>query len=646
MNTILDQLQENYPSDFDLYLFHEGTLYESYKMLGAHIITSLGKEGVRFAVWAPHAKQVSVVGNFNDWDGTDHVMNRVERSGIWVLFVPGLQEGELYKYEIHTPGNKRILKADPYAFYSEVRPNTASIVKRLDNFEWQDSKWITDRKKENIYHRPMSIYEVHPGTWKQKKNGEFYSYRELADRLVEYVIDNSFTQIEIMAIMEHPFDKSWGYQVTGYYSVNSRFGSPEDFKYLINKCHQHGIGVILDWVPAHFCKDAHGLSRFDGTPLYEPIDHNRAERPLWGTYNFDFSKPEVISFLISNVMFWMEVYHIDGVRVDAVSSMVYLNHDNPLPVKLKNQNGGEENLEAIEFLQRLNEAVFKKYPHALMMAEEATDRPLITYPTDMGGLGFNYKWNMGWTNDILRYMKLETGERPYHHNLLTFSFFYAFSENFVLPFSHDEVVHGKKSLLNKMPGDYWQKFANLRLLFGYFMTHPGKKLLFMGGEFGQFIEWKDEEQLDWLLLEYESHEKLSYYFRTLQSFYKETSSLWRLDHVQEGFEWIDPNNSSQSIITFMRKGKRKGDYCIVVCNFSAQTHDQYRIGVPSHGKYIEVFNSDSEDFGGSGQVNEQPIAVKKEPYHNQPFSMEITVPPLGVSIYMKQTKKRRGRVNE
>ncbi|MFJ7747797.1 1,4-alpha-glucan branching protein GlgB [Peribacillus sp. NPDC097295] len=646
MKTMIGQLEESYPSDFDLYLFHEGTLYESYKMLGAHILTSSGKEGVRFAVWAPHAKKVSVVGNFNDWNGTDHSMKRIEHSGIWVLFVPGLKEGDLYKYEIHSPGNKRFLKADPYAFYSEKRPNTASIVHRLDTFEWNDSKWVSNRKKENVYHKPMSIYEVHPGTWKQSELSEFYSYRELADRLVEYVVDNGFTHIELMAIMEHPFDKSWGYQVTGYYSVNSRYGSPNDFKYFVNLCHQKGIGVILDWVPAHFCKDSHGLARFDGTPLFEPIDFNRANRPIWGTFNFDFTKPEVNSFLISNVMFWMDVYHIDGVRVDAVSSMIYLNHDNPLPEKLQNQYGGEENIEAIQFLKKLNEVVFNKYPNALMMAEEATDRPLITSPTNIGGLGFNYKWNMGWANDILRYMKLDTLERPNHHNLLTFSFYYAFSENFILPFSHDDVVHGKRSLLNKMPGDYWQKFANLRLLLGYFMTHPGKKLLFMGGEFGQFIEWKDDEQLDWFLLEYESHTKLALYFRTLQKFYRETSSLWRQDHDQEGFEWIEPNNSSQSILTFMRKGKRKGDYCIVVCNFSEQIHYEHRIGVPSQGKYIEVFNSDALNFGGSGQINQEPLQVKKEPFHNQRYSMNITVPPLGISIFMKQTKKRAGRVSD
>ncbi|MEH6949259.1 1,4-alpha-glucan branching protein GlgB [Bacillus sp. JJ634] len=642
MNNTVDACYEINPTD--LYLFHEGTLYESYKLLGAHFVKKANQEGVRFTVWAPHARGVSVVGDFNHWNGENHQMERIERSGIWVLFVPDLKEGELYKYKIHTPSNHIILKADPYAFYSELRPKTASVIKRLDTYNWQDSKWMAQRKKEDVYHKPMSIYEVHIGTWKQKETGEFYTYRELADELIEYVVDNGFTHIELMPVMEHPYDKSWGYQLTGYYSLTSRYGTPEDFMYFVDQCHQHQIGVILDWVPAHFCKDAHGLGRFDGTPLYEPIDFRRAERPAWGTYSFDFSKPEVVSFLISNAMFWMDVYHIDGFRIDAVSSMVYLNHDNPLPERILNQYGEEENLEAIAFIKKLNEAVFHKYPTALMMAEEATDWPLVTSPTDVGGLGFNFKWNMGWVNDILRYMKLDISHRPYHHNLLTFSLFYAFSENFVLSFSHDDVVHGKRSLLNKMPGDYWQKFANLRLLYGYFIMHPGKKLLFMGGEFGQFIEWKDEEQLDWLLLDYESHTKLARFFRTLQHFYQQSSCLWRLDHDQEGFEWIDPNNHKQSIISFIRKGKRKGDYALIVCNFSADVHHNFRIGVPSLGKYIEVLNSDDVSFGGTGQCNGQPIAVQKKPYHNQRYSMEITVPPLAISVFMKQTQKRQGRV--
>lgn len=652
----MDVYKDTYPSEFDVYLFHEGNLYESYKLFGAHMITQAGQEGVRFAVWAPHAKSVSVVGDFNHWNGENNQMERIESSGIWVLFIPELPENELYKFEIHTPDGHRVLKSDPYAFYSERRPHTASVVKRLDTYNWNDSTWMNDRKKVDHYHRPMSIYEIHPGTWKQKEiqepgtneanKGDYYTYRELADELIDYVVAQGFTHIELMPVMEHPFDQSWGYQVTGYYSVTSRYGTPEDFMYFVDLFHQHNIGVILDWVPAHFCKDAHGLGRFDGTPLYEPVDLQKSERPAWGTYNFDFSKPEVVSFLISNVMFWMDVYHIDGFRIDAVSSMVYLNHDNPLPQRITNQYGGEENLEAIDFLKKLNETVFQKYPSVLMMAEEATDFPLVTAPTSEGGLGFNYKWNMGWVNDILKYMKLDISHRPYHHNLLTFSLCYAFSENFVLSFSHDDVVHGKRSLLNRMPGDYWQKFANLRLLYGYFMTHPGKKLMFMGGEFGQFIEWKDDDQLDWLLLGYESHDKLAHFFRTLQHVYQETTCLWRLDSEQEGFQWLDADNNEQSIISFIRQGKRKGDYAIIVCNFSADVHHQFRIGVPSLGKYIEILNSDSAEFGGSNQCNPVPITVQKEPFHHQKYSIEITVPPLAISIFMKETKTRKGRVDK
>ncbi|HET7657234.1 MAG TPA: 1,4-alpha-glucan branching protein GlgB, partial [Bacillales bacterium] len=590
-------------SDYELYLFHEGTLHRSYQMLGAHLLEINGETGVRFAVWAPNARDVSVVGNFNDWKAGRHKMQRIPDSGVWMIFIPELQEGELYKYEVVTPSGERILKADPYGFQAEKRPNTASVVHCLDRYEWNDDAWINAKKNSDPYHEPMLIYEVNLGSWKKHKDGTFYSYRELADELVEYVSLLGYTHIELMPIMEHPYDRSWGYQITGYFAATSRFGNPEDFMYFVDRCHNKGVGVLLDWVPLHFCKDAHGLAKFDGTPLFEPVDERLAERPNWGTCNFDFSKPEVVSFLISNAMFWLEVYHIDGFRVDAVSSMIHLNHENHHIENLKNEHGGGENLAAISFIKKLNEAVFAEYPDVLMMAEEATDWPLVSTPTDKGGLGFNYKWNMGWANDLLRYMELEVSERPFHHNLLTFSFFYAFSENFVLPFSHDELVYGKRSLLNKMPGDYWQKFANLRLLYGYFITHPGKKLQFMGSEFGQFDEWKDETELDWFLLDYPAHYQYFTYFKALTSFYRRTRCLWRLDHEPEGFEWIDPHNQNQSVITFMRKGKRRGDYCMVVCNFSANVYRGYRIGVPSNGKYLEVFNSDAEWFGGSNQLN-------------------------------------------
>lgn len=641
----MEMKNQLYPSDFEVYLFHEGTLFESYKMLGAHIMIKDGTEGVRFAVWAPNAKQVSVVGNFNNWNGIQNQMERLEHSGIWVLFIPELAHGDIYKYEVTGPDGKKELKADPYAFYSELRPNTASIVYDLATYEWQDQKWMKQRIKKDIYHKPMVIYEVHLGSWKQKEDGEFYNYQELADELVDYAIENGFTHIELMPVMEHPYDGSWGYQITGFYSVTSRYGTPEQLMYFIDLCHQKGLGVIFDWVPAHFCKDIHGLGRFDGTPLFESKDPMRAERPIWGTYSFDYSKPEVISFLISNAIFWMDVYHVDGFRIDAVSSIIYLNHDNPLPIKLKNQYGGEENLEAIQFLKKLNETIYEKHPGALMMAEEATDWPLVTGPTSSGGLGFNYKWNMGWANDVLKYMKLDMEERPKHHHLLTFSFLYAFSENFVLPFSHDDMVHGKRSLLNKMPGDYWRKFANLRLLFGYLFVHPGKKLLFMGNEFGQFDEWKDRQALDWMLLDFDAHDKFFQFYKELNKFYRETNSLWRLDHEQAGFQWIDADNNEQSVITFMRKGKRKGDYCIIVCNFSADVYHNYRIGVPSSGIYFEAFNSDATSFGGSGQSNSEAIHASKIPHHNQPYNMEITVPPLGIVIFLKETKTRKRGVN-
>lgn len=634
-----------YPSDLDVYLFHEGSLYESYKILGSHLLSHNEFQGVRFAVWAPHAKRVSVVGDFNNWNGFHSEMERLDNSGIWILFIPELKQGDIYKYEVTGPDGHKELKADPFAFYSELRPATASVIYKLDSYEWHDQKWMAQRIKKDIYHKPMMIYEVHLASWRQKKDGEFYSYQELADELVDYAVENGFTHIELMPIMEHPFDGSWGYQITGFYSVTSRYGTPEQLMYFIDQCHQKGLGVILDWVPAHFCKDIQGLGRFDGTPLYESADPLRAERLIWGTYSFDYSKPEVISFLISNAMFWMDVYHVDGFRVDAVSSIVYLNHDNPLPIKLKNQYGGGENIEAVKFLKKLNETIFQKYPGALMMAEESTEWPLVTRPTSEGGLGFNYKWNMGWSNDVLKYMKFDVSDRSRHHHLLTFSFFYAFSENYVLPFSHDEMVHGKRSLLNKMPGDYWQKFANLRLLLGYLFTHPGKKLLFMGSEFGQFDEWKYAEEMDWMLLGFESHSKFFHYFQEINKFYQETNSLWRLDHEEAGFQWIDADNANQSVITFMRKGKRKGDYCIVVCNFSADVYHNYQIGVPSIGKYYEAFNSDALSYGGSGQGNSAPIITSKESRHNQLYSIEITVPPLGIVIFMKQTKTRQRGVN-
>ncbi|RYM05414.1 1,4-alpha-glucan branching protein GlgB [Sporolactobacillus sp. THM7-7] len=630
------------PSDVDLYLFHEGTLYEGYKTFGAHFEEIGSAKGFRFTVWAPHARSVSVVGDFNQWTAGETPMHPIKQSGVWTCFIPELGEGERYKFAIESPSGSIALKTDPFAFYAERRPRTASLTCRLNRYRWRDRRWLRARDKCDPYHRALSIYECHLASWRKKKDGSLYSYRELSEILVDYVARRGFTHIELMPIMEHPYDRSWGYQITGYYAPTSRFGSPEDFMYFVDSCHARGIGVILDWTPVHFCKDAHGLGRFDGTPLYEPADPILAERRQWGTYNFDFAKNEVSSFLISNARFWMDVYHVDGFRVDAVSTLIYLNHNHDVPAVLKNEAGGEENLKAIDFIKKLNKAVFAKFPGALMMAEEATDYPLVTAPVQDGGLGFNYKWNMGWTHDVLRYMADEPGERQYHHDRLTFSLIYAYSENFILPFSHDELVYGKRSLLNKMPGDMWQKFANLRLLYGYFMMHPGKKLQFMGSEFAQFDEWKDTMQLDWPLIDvFETHRSFYRYSDALNHFYRNTSCLWRLDHEPEGFEWIDPNNRRQSILVFMRKGKRKGDYCLVVCNFTSRVYHGFRIGAPSAGKYLEMFNSDASVFGGSGQCNAEPVPSIPEPYHNQRFSMEITVPPLGIAVFMKQTKKRR-----
>ncbi|WP_025025654.1 1,4-alpha-glucan branching protein GlgB [Caldalkalibacillus mannanilyticus] len=627
------------PSSHDIFLFHQGTLYESYRMLGAHLIEHEGTKGVRFCVWAPRATEVRVVGNFNHWNGVKHRLIKWEKSGIWYLFVPELEAGELYKYEIHTLAGEVLLKSDPYAFFSEVKPQTASVVYSLTGYEWKDQEWQKNKQQTNHYQKPMLIYEVHLGSWKRNTEKGYLTYRELAEQLVDYVLELGYTHIEILPVMEHPFDGSWGYQGVGYFSVTSRYGSPHDFMYLVDQCHQRGIGVILDWVPSHYCKDAHGLRYFDGTPQYEYEDHRRGENKQWGTMNFDLGKPEVQSFLISNALFWMEVYHIDGLRVDAVSHMIYLNHGKDECERISNQYGGEENLEGVAFIKKLNEVIFRYDPTMLMIAEEATDWPSVTAPIYLDGLGFNYKWNMGWMNDLLRYMELDPIHRKWHHQYLTFSFFYAFSENFILPLSHDEVVHGKKSLLDKMPGDYWQKFANLRVLYGYMMTHPGKKLLFMGGEFGQFIEWKELDELDWHLFEYEMHAKMHHYLSELQHFYRQESSLWELDHTQAGFEWIDPDNHEQSILIFRRKGKRKGDESIVLCNFTPEVREDFRMGVPTLGFYEEAFNSDLLSYGGSGQVNDKALRVSRIPWHQQPYSLTLKIPPLALVILKKRKRK-------
>lgn len=632
----------------DIYLFHQGTNYHSHTFLGCHRLKWEETLGYRFAVWAPNAKSIQVVGDFNQWKGDIHRLERITEEGLWVGFFTDVPENSPYKYEIICSNDQLGLKADPYARQAEVRPNTASLTPMLDIYEWQDKSWEENKQFLDVYKSPMSIYEVHLGSWKIKGSkeleswetkdvAEFYTYRELAKELIPYVKSLGYTHIEILPLAEHPFDLSWGYQITGYFSVTSRYGSPNDFKYFIDQCHQQGIGVIMDWVPGHFCKDDFALRQFDGEALYEYADPRKAEKKLWGTLTFDFGRPEVQSFLISNAIFWLQEYHIDGIRVDAVASMLHLNFDKTVDEeKIYNTNGGEENLEAYAFIRKLNEVVFSYEPNTLMMAEDSSDLPLVTAPTSIGGLGFNFKWNMGWMNDMLTYMEKDPVHRKHHHNLLTFSFMYTHSENFLLPLSHDEVVHGKKSLLDKMPGDQWQQFANLRLLYGYMMVHPGKKLLFMGGELAQYAEWKDKEELDWHLLEYPLHQATFGYIKALNGFYKEYPELYELDHSPEGFAWIDPSNDDQSIIAFRRRSSHVNGELIIVCNFTADVHYDYKVGVPTPGLYKEVFNSDAIEFGGSGQLNEEEHLSFPEEWHSLAQHIKIKVPPLSVAIFKRE----------
>ncbi|WP_110114235.1 1,4-alpha-glucan branching enzyme [Bacillus sp. CGMCC 1.16541] len=618
------------PTEFDVHLFHEGSLYESYTLFGAHLVEENGVQGVRFCVWAPKAKEVRVVGDFNQWNGTKHQLMKISEQGIWMLFVPALIEGDMYKYEVYTEDGRSVLKSDPYAFYSEERPNTASIVYNLEGYKWNDQYWKRKKKMKQSYHSPMFIYELHVGTWKKHDDGRLYTYLELADELIPYVKEHGFTHIELLPIIEHPFDRSWGYQGTGYFSATSRYGTPKDLMNFIDRCHQENIGVILDWVPGHFCKDQHGLYMFDGTPTYEYQNESDRENYVWGTANFDLGKPEVQSYLISNALFWMNYFHIDGFRVDAVANMLYWQNKHELC----------ENPYAVAFLRKLNEAVFLQDPTILMIAEDSTDWPLVTAPTSDNGLGFNYKWNMGWMNDVLTYMEADVHERKGLHNRITFSLLYAFNENFILPFSHDEVVHGKRSLLNKMPGDYTDKFAQLRLLYGYLLTHPGKKLLFMGGEFAQFDEWKDLDDLDWVLFDFDLHKKLNQYVKELLKFYRKSKPLFELDHHEEGFEWIDANNAQQQIFSFVRRGQKPDELLVIVCNFSNVAYEDYKIGVPLQTDYIEVINSDELAFGGSDVRNRKAVTASEGKYHGKPFYIEINIPRFGISVL--RAKKKRG----
>ncbi|OPJ57058.1 1,4-alpha-glucan branching protein GlgB [Alkalithermobacter paradoxus] len=616
----------------DTKLFCQGKSYKSYEYLGSHIINSSVFNGVSFTLFAPNAQSVSVVGDFNNWNGNIHKMKKIDDTGIWHIVISDLDEGDIYKYEICTKDNGVILKADPYSYFSQLRPDTASIIKSLDRYKWNDDKWMNSRNKEDIHKSPMFIYELHLGSWRRKESGDFYNYREIADELVDYVLSNGYSHIELLPICEHPFDGSWGYQVTGYYSVTSRYGNPEDFMYFVDKFHQNGIGVILDWVPGHFCKDEHGLYRFDGSPVYEYDNELMSENVEWGTSIFDYEKDYVKSFLISNALFWMDKYHIDGLRVDAVSYMLYLGAGKKNGDLLVNKYGGKENLEAIDFIKKLNEVVKIYFPDVIMIAEESTAWPQVTKPSHLGGLGFDFKWNMGWMNDMLKYMQMDPIYRKWHHNLITFSFTYAFSEKYILPLSHDEVVHGKKSLLEKMPGDYWQKFANLRLLYAYMIAHPGKKLLFMGSEFGQFAEWNFNKELDWMLLQFDKHTKIQSYLKELIELYKNEKSLHQLESDYNGFCWIDHQNYEESIISFMRKGEK--DFIIAIFNFTPVPRSNYRVGVPKKGEYEEVFNSDLEKYGGSGCENKNVFVSNDLRWNSQPYHISIELPPLG-ALFIK-----------
>lgn len=619
-------------SDFDIYLFNEGKHWHAYRLLGSHPHTVDGVDGILFATWAPTAERVSVVGDFNNWDGRTHCMRVRGGSGIWELFIPGLSTGTLYKFEIRNRHTGQCgVKADPYAQQFELRPNTASLVARPSEHAWKDDNWLAHRKSRNWLKEPMSIYEVHLGSWQLDEQGQFFNYRELAQRLVPYAKEHGFTHIELLPVSEHPFDGSWGYQTTGNYAPTSRFGAPDDFRYFVDHCHQNGIGVILDWVPGHFPKDAHGLARFDGSALYEHEDPRLGEHKDWGTLIFNYGRNEVKNYLLSSAIYWIEEFHIDGLRVDAVASMLYLDYSRQPGEWLPNQYGGNENLDAIDFLRHLNSVTHEQHPGTLIIAEESTSWPMVSRPTWLGGLGFSMKWNMGWMNDTLRYMNRDTVYRQYHHDMLTFSQLYAYTENFVLPFSHDEVVHGKGSLLNKMPGDEWQRFANLRLLYTYMFTHPGKKLLFMGCEFGQGSEWNHAQQLDWYVLDYPLHRGINSLIKDVNHLYCHEEALHKYDFEQRGFSWIDCHDAPQSILSYMRNGDN--DVIIVALNFTPIPRHNYRLGVPRAGHYKEIFNSDSSYYGGSNIGNKGLIVADDMPWMNQSHSITITLPPLAGVIF-------------
>ena len=631
----------NKKDEVPIYLFHQGTNFKAYEFMGSHSSKRKGVSGAVFRVWAPHAHSVSVVGDFNSWDRSCDPMEKISENGLWEGFVPEIKQYDMYKYSIETPSGDVVLKTDPYAYHMQTRPESASRFYELGKYPWKDQAWMEKRRLQNHVGEPINIYEVNLGSWRQYEDGKFFDYRKIADELVEYVKEMGYTHVELLPIMEYPFDGSWGYQVSGYFAPTSRYGTPKDLMAFVDKMHGAGIGVIMDWVPAHFPKDQFGLYMFDGEPCYEDPNPRRGEHKEWGTMVFNFGMNEVQSFLISSALYWLEQYHIDGLRVDAVASMLYLDYNRRDGEWEQNIHGGKENLEAIAFLQKLNTAVLTRHPEKYMIAEESTAWPNVTKPASEGGLGFNFKWNMGWMNDMLSYMSSDPIYRSYNHNKVTFSFFYAFSENFVLPISHDEVVHGKCSLINKMPGEYDDKFANLRTFFGYMMAHPGKKLLFMGQEFGQFNEWYEAKPLDWELLDYDKHKQLQQYVKTLNQFYKDHPAFWQVDYSWEGFQWIVPDDYQQSVVAFLRKDAA-GKQIMIACNFTPVLRESYIVGAPVAGSYKELLNSDDAAFGGSGLHHNKNVRSKKVPMHGFDQSITITLPPLS-AVYFEVPAPRAAK---
>ena len=618
---------------FDLFL--EGKEHSAYKFMGAHFITENRKRGVRFTTWSPRASKIYIIGDFNNWElKEEYSMEKINERGIWSLFIPKLEEGINYKFAVvNECGNNTVYKADPYSFKSELRPNTASVLTKIKSFRWGDKRWLNKREKEDLDNKPMNIYELHLGSWK-RKDGEFMTYEEISEVLVEYIKEMGYTHVEFMPVNEHPLDASWGYQGVGYYSVTSRCGDLNGLKTLINKLHKNNIGVLLDWVPSHFCKDEHGLFMFDGSPTYEYEAWWKANNEGWGTCNFDLGRPEVKSFLFSNAMYWINEFHVDGLRVDAVSNMLYLDYGREYGEWEPNIYGENGNLEAIAFLKELNTIIKKEGKGAITVAEESTSWEGITKSVEEGGLGFDYKWNMGWMNDTLSYIELDPIYRKYHHNKMNFSMMYNYSEKFILPISHDEVVHGKKSLINKMWGDDWKKYAGLRLYASFMMGHPGKKLMFMGCEFGQFVEWREWEELQWSVIEeFDIHRKTKEYFKALNKFYLENSSLWSLDYEEEGFKWMDADNSEESVLSFIRIGKNKKEKLIFICNFTPEVYYDFKVGVPELGEYVEVFNSDSLEFGGVGNImGDSILKATEESFKDFDYSISVKVPPLGTLV--------------